>query len=228
MTIDKPTIPQEKYTSDYYLKASDGAELFRITNGSVLPKRLQAAIDFAAISTGMNILDVGCGRGEILLHCLKLGAFAWGIDYASAAVRIARTTVDATLAPDLRTGVSVIQSDARTMPFTNDSMDRVFMLDIVEHLTPDELKITFLEINRVLKPNGALIIHTMPNTWYYNYGYPLYRFVHHIRGIELPTNPRDRWDYSEVHINEQNIRSLRQALQAANYQAHVWLKNGET
>ncbi len=58
-----------------------------------------------------------------------------------------------------------------------------------------------------------MIIHTMPNTWYYKIGYPLFRFVQRLRGKHLPADPRERWGYREVHVNEQNLILLSRELQ---------------
>jgi SAM-dependent methyltransferase len=100
------------------------------------------------------------------------------------------------------------------------------MLDVVEHLYPTELHRALCDLRRVLKPGGRLIIHTMPNTWYYRFGYPAFRFVERIRGKRLPADPRDRWAYlHEVHVNEQNLFLLRRELRRAGFSARVYLRS---
>jgi cyclopropane fatty-acyl-phospholipid synthase-like methyltransferase len=37
---------------------------------------LNAAFTIAAVRPGMRVLDLGCGRGEIVRHCAELGASA--------------------------------------------------------------------------------------------------------------------------------------------------------
>ena len=224
MTLPKPTIAPDQYTADYYLTACEGADEFRASLGGRLPLRMQAALDMAKVTAQMNILDVGCGRGEVLLHCSRSGARAYGTDYAASAVRIAQEALAAGTAPD----AMVMQSDARVLPFAANCMDRVFMLDVVEHLSQDELRVALIEARRVLKPGGLLVVHTMPNTWYYAYGYPIFRALQRVRGVRLPANPRDRWEHSQTHINEQNLLSLRHALRSAGFTARVWLQNVHT
>jgi cyclopropane fatty-acyl-phospholipid synthase-like methyltransferase len=51
---------------------------------------LSEAFAYAEVKPGMQVLDVGCGRGEILRHVTKLGAHAFGVDYAEVAVKLSR------------------------------------------------------------------------------------------------------------------------------------------
>jgi predicted SAM-dependent methyltransferase len=146
------------------------------------------------------------------------------LDYASAAVEIAWKTLKENLADDLIPRCGIQQSDAKVLPFADDTVDRVFMLDVVEHLTPLELSATFQEVYRILKPGGKLIVHTMPSLWYYRYGYPLFRAINKLRKIESPVDPRARCDFSHFHVNEQTPLSLRKVLRESGFQTRVWLK----
>ena len=192
------TVPADEYTQEYYESCCDGYDEFKSTQGRILPFRLQIPLDLANIKKGMRVVDIGSGRGELVLHCAERGALVWGLDYASEALSLVNTALD-----DIRVAFSdrlgFQQADARSLPFASGSVDVVFMLDIVEHLYPDELKKTFDEVWRILIPDGRVIVHTMPNLWYYRYGYPLFRTIQSIRGEKLPKNPRDRWAFSHVH-----------------------------
>jgi len=74
------------------------------------------------------------------------------------------------------------------------------------------------EPQRTLK--GYLILHTLPNRWALRYGYPLLRLL-------LPRLPHDpRTDYEpEVHVNEQDILSMKRSLNEAGLSSKVWLEN---
>jgi cyclopropane fatty-acyl-phospholipid synthase-like methyltransferase len=217
-------IPSSAYTHDYYVNCCDGYTEFVETRGERLPRRLQLALQLAKVRPGMQVLDIGCGRGELLMHVARSGAPAYGIDYAAAAVELARDALEQTLLP---VPVHVMQSSALQLPFSNATMDRVFMLDVVEHLLPAELTQTLIECRRVLKHGGKLIVHTMPNLWYYHLGYPLYRAVQRLRGGHLPVNPRERWAYHHVHVNEQTPVSLFRAVRAVDLQTQVWLRTSQ-
>ena len=223
-TPQKPSIPSQAYEANYYKTACDGYKEFAESHGRSLPLRLQLPLALAGIMPGMRIADIGCGRGEIVFHAVKSGAKVWGLDYSRDAVEIARATLKDNLTPELFQNCVIQQSDATRLPFEDSELDRVFMLDVVEHLTPQELSTTLQEIHRVLQPGGYLIIHTMPSLWYYRYGYPLFRFIQSLRGIRLPRNPRERYSYSQFHINEQTLFSLRRVVTKNGFKAHVWLQ----
>src|SRR5262249_18340631 len=149
--------------------------------GEQLSRRLASAFSLARVEPGMTILDVGCGRGEILRHAAQLGADAFGIDYAAVAVNMSREVIESVngVVPG-KTGVA--QSDAKKLPFPGGTFDRVLMFDVVEHLFPWELHTAMLEVHRVLKPDGRFIVHTAPNIWYDRYAYPLVRVVRTMMG----------------------------------------------
>lgn len=218
-------IPSSAYTHDYYVNCCDGYAEFSASRGDVLPRRLQLAYELAGVRAGMHILDIGCGRGELLIHAARQGATATGLDYAAAAVAIARDAV-----ADVQTAapIHVLQSSSLYLPFAENSIDCIFMLDVVEHLLPAELDQTLRESLRVLKPGGRMVIHTMPNLWYYHLGYPVYRGLQRLRGQRLPANPRERWAYHHVHVNEQTPTRLYQSVKAAGFATRVWLQSTQS
>lgn len=218
------SVPSKEYPQEYYEYACDGSDEFIQYKGFVLPRRLMIPFELADIKKGQNILDIGCGRGEILLHSMIAGAYSIGIDYSPAAIKIAYQNLRS-ISNDKRSTYNFSLSDAKYLPLKSESIDVVFMLDVVEHLYHEELQLAYAEVWRVLKRNGKLIIHTMPNTWYYRYVYPIFRIVQKIRGINLPTDPRERWRFIHVHVNEQSPLSLYKSLVSQRFKTKVWLKS---
>ncbi len=205
-----PSVPSTRYDEQYFLHVCEGYEEFQSSEGAYLSKRLAEALTIAGIAEGMRILDVGCGRGEILLRTSALGAQAYGIDYAAAAVRLSRDLVRRHAQSD-SFPVGVYQASALDLPFPSNTFDRVLMLDIVEHLYPNELSLALGEAYRVLRPGGRIVIHTAPNVWYDRYAYPIVRLVRIAmgQGEAYPRNPRAIIPENiHVHVNEQSALSL--------------------
>lgn len=216
MSSDRSQQPvrPEHYDEAYFLSACEGYEEFAASEGAHLSRRLSQSFEMARVAPGMRVLDVGCGRGEVLRHCAELGVIAHGIDYAPAATQLAH-----------RAG-TVAQANARHLPFRDDLYDRVLMFDLVEHLHPWELEQALAEARRVLRLDGRLIIHTAPNAWYDRCAYPVVRLVRRVMGQRdgYPKNPRAIIRANlDVHVNEQSALSLRRVLRRAGFRARIWL-----
>ena len=204
----------EHYNEAYYLSACEGYEEFAASEGAHLSRRLSQSFEIAEVAPGMRVLDVGCGRGEVLRRCADLGVEAYGVDYAPVAVQMAREAG------------SVCRADAKRLPFEALSFDRVLMFDLVEHLHPWELDRALAETRRVLRSDGRLIIHTAPNAWYDRCAYSLVRLVRTVmgQGRRYPRDPRAVIPANlDVHVNEQSVLSLWRVLRRAGFDARVWL-----
>ncbi len=223
---EKQALPSALYTEEYFRTACEGYTEFNESEGEHLSRRLREAFKLAEVLPEMNVLDIGCGRGEILLHCIQLGANAYGIDYAKAAVKMSQEVIRSSV-PDVKGKTGVMQADAKKLPFPTSFFDRVLMFDIVEHLHPWELHEAMLDVHRVLKPDGRFIIHTAPNVWYDHYAYPVVRLVRTLlgEGDKYPKNPRQFGVAvnEHVHVNEQSIWSMRQVLKETGFKGKVWL-----
>ena len=217
---DVQPVESDRYDQDYFLSACEGYEEFLTSEGKALSRRLTAAFSVARIEPGMRVLDVGCGRGEILRHCTRLGAEAHGIDYAAVAVEMSRQAVTDGEA------AGVYQADAKYLPFADAIFDRVLLFDIVEHLHPWELDRALRAVWRVLRPGGRVVVHTAPNVWYDRYAYPVVRLVRSLmgQGRRYPKDPRAIIPANvDVHVNEQSLLSLRRVLRRNGFRGRVWL-----
>lgn len=217
-------VRSERYDEAYFLSACEGYEEFIASDGERLSRRLRHAFDVAGVAPGMRVLDVGCGRGEILRHCARLGAQVHGVDYAPVAVRMSLELTKSY--GDGQGSVGVYLADAKTLPFRSASFDRVLMLDLVEHLHPWELDRALGEAWRVLGSEGRLVVHTAPNAWYDRYAYPVVRLVRILmgQGARYPKDPRGIIPANlGVHVNEQSGLSLWRILRRAGFRPRVWL-----
>lgn len=223
----RPATPSQLYEEHYYLTSCEGHECFNLgSRGYAVSPRLEAALKLARPTAGERILDIGCGRGEASVHCAQQGALACGLDYSAGALRIVQQVLAAS-EDEATARIRIMQADAKNLPFGEASFDKVLMFDLLEHLYPWELAQALREAYRVLVCGGRLIIHTAPNRWYYRFGYPLYRLFERLRGRRLPSDPRDRFAFHHLHVNEQDILSLRRSLGRAGFRAEVWLDSVE-
>lgn len=219
-------VEPDVYTDDYYLTNCHGYEDFVMSGGRKVGPRFVKALSLAGDLRGKRVLDVGCGRGELVIQSAMRGAEAWGIDYAQAAVDIAvraLSSVDMTL----REHTHAEQMDVKALRFDDGFFDVVFMMDVVEHLYPHELSRAFDELHRTIRPGGLLVIHTSPNKVFEEKVYPNYsrrinqaalwlsRRLKLSDGLfnetMLPTSrefPHDTFE-RDMHINEQSAPRLR-------------------
>ncbi len=99
------------------------------------------------------LLDIGCGRGELLTYLRRQGITARGIDLNSAMVQVCQDA-----------GHDVEQGDViaylRSVP--DESLAAVTGFHIIEHLPFETLYLLFAECYRVLKRGGFILFET-PN-----------------------------------------------------------------
>ncbi|PIE80117.1 MAG: hypothetical protein CSA11_09400 [Chloroflexi bacterium] len=230
---ENKSLPSDLYTEEYFLTACEGYDVFIESEGVQLSRRLRDSFTMAEVEAGMRVLDIGCGRGEIVRYCMDQGVEAYGIDYALAAGKMTRDVIDAERqkvaqssgdTKEIKAGVCL--ANAKKLPFPSGYFDRVLMFDVVEHLYPWELHETMLDVRRVLKDNGRFIIHTAPNRWYDKYAYPWVRRFRILtgEGDKYPKDPRAITPVNQdVHVNEQDIRSIKKVLEGAGFTGKVWL-----
>ena len=228
---DPVAVDQAEYTDEYFLSAVEGHEEFRASGGHALTPRLRRALQLAKPRPGMRLLDIACGRGEIVSHSARLGARAIGIDYAQAALGLARQSLDGDTARAGLVRPGLVRMDATSLAFRAEAFDVALMLDFVEHIHQPQLERAFGQLQHALKPGGRLIIHTSPNRRFEEITYRHYvRNVHRLvlrvarllglqgrllNKLVLPTDPLPPHNEYErrLHVNPQSSASLRAALE---------------
>src|SRR4051812_17611399 len=192
--LPPPAVPPGVYDEGYYRTACAGFEAFE---GDGVDPLYPGMLAIAGLRPGEILVDIGTGRGELLRVALEQGAArAIGVEYSPDALELARSS-----------GGELLLADARAIPLADGIADLVTLLDVAEHLTPDELDRTLAEARRLLRPGGRLLVHTFPTRTYYEVTYRLLRFGRR----SWPRDPRNGWEH-QMHVNEQTARGLRRAL----------------
>lgn len=210
------------YDKNYFLNQCTGFEQFKKTFGKKLNARLERVLEVADLKADLKVLDIGCGRGELVLHAVKKGCDVVAVDYSLDAIRLTKSVVN-TLSKAARKRVKIYKLDAKKLNFSKGTFDVILMADFVEHLHDWELKIVFNKCALMLKKGGKLVIHTAPNKWYINYTYPLLRLFFRMKGKDLGSVRNHYPDFHE-HVNENSPLQLFNSLKSK-FKVKVWSEN---
>ena len=212
--LPEPAVSREEYDREYYLQCCAGADQWRESGGRNPSGIYKGVLAKAGLRSGETVVDIGTGRGELVVVAVQQGAArATGVDYSRAAVELAQETLAAHDAGDR---ASVVLADARAIPLPDAQADLVTLVDVVEHLDPGELRVTLGEARRLLKPGGRLFIHTMPNRLIYDVTYRVLRAMWPPRWRTWPSEPRTEVERT-MHVNEQTVRSMCRTLREAGF-----------
>ncbi len=215
--VTRRSVPPEVYDSAYLL--SDNTEGYQEFREGSLSFVKQLQLDMLELEPGMTLLEVGMGRGEFLCHCAKRGARVTGIDYSEASLEIGRKTLRDVPDADLRC------ADSRDLPFEDDSFDRVYAGDVLEHMDLEDGVVMLREMVRVARPGGSIFVHTAPNAVFMKYVYPLLRpLLKRIDPNTVKTLERHLEVNRAVHVHEYSLFSLRKvAARAGLVGAEIWI-----
>jgi len=209
----KKTVDPSLYDRKYYTRYCGGYKEFNKSKGKLLDHRLQNIIKtIPKIKKGMEVLDVGCGRGEIVQWCAKMRAEAYGIDFSNDAILIAQEAVH-TLPLSIRKRITYKVMDCKDLTFPDKYFDMIISLEVYEHLYSSEKIKMLQEMKRVLKDNGTIYLHTEPNKLYQSYfyrswSYPLSSLLIFINKIFTGRNYPNMYKLDKKVLNEQRTRHV--------------------
>ena len=106
-----------------------------------------------ACARGMRILEIGCGKGTLLLRLRQLGARIVGCEVSDFMLAESRR---------LHGRLPIAQTDGLGFPYPDRCFDVVLSFDVLEHIEDTDGHLD--EVKRVLKPGGCYLLQT-PNKW---------------------------------------------------------------
>lgn len=122
-----------------------------LLEGFLSKKRTDLARRLLEIDPGAAILDIGCGSDPLFLKSVSVSR-RFGID---------RLVPSAD--PDGSIHLAIADVGAQPhLPFKDDTFDAVTMLAVLEHLPPRSVPSLIVDIHRVLKGRGVLLMTTPP------------------------------------------------------------------
>ncbi len=98
-----------------------------------------------SLKTNSKVLDIGCGNGKNMLYRDDLDMI--GLEYSKGLCDICKSRL-----------LPVVQGDARSIPFQDNTFDAIIMIAVIHHIIPDEHHKVLSEIQRVLRPGGFCLI----------------------------------------------------------------------
>lgn len=106
------------------------------------------------LPTGGSLLDVGSGPGFVPRYFHKLGFKVISVDFPGTGGRDALQALK-----DVGIEGHYVQVGVETLPLPDDSLDVVFVGNVIEHL-PHSPRSFMADLKRVLKPGGHLVMDT--------------------------------------------------------------------
>jgi demethylmenaquinone methyltransferase/2-methoxy-6-polyprenyl-1,4-benzoquinol methylase len=109
------------------------------------------------ICEGNKVLEIGCGTGSLAISCAKKGASVVALDISSQMLAIAEKKIRE---QNLIDKIQLEKMGAIELgnKFNDNTFDRIVSTLVFSELYADEQKYVLDQANRILRPNGLIII----------------------------------------------------------------------
>lgn len=161
--------------------------------------RTDAAVKL--LKKGTNLLDIGCGNGDLILKAFDLKLFKnyYAVDISSEVIENARKNIINKIKKISSIKLGIADVDNR-LPFKDSFFDSVTFVATLEHIFDPYHVIN--EINRVTKKGGNLIIEVPNFVW-------LPRRISILFGLIPSTGDEGGWDSGHLHyFSFKNLSAL--------------------
>lgn len=180
-----------------------GVRKWRLDKARV--SRLEWLIDLLDLKDGDNVLEIGCGFGSVLFRIAlrALRVTCLGIDISEECLVAGRRFFEK---ENLAGKVRLCHGTGVSIPCETASMDKVLLIDVLEHMNDDEKGRVLRDAFRVLKPDGILLINT-PNLNYLLLAVKAKKIIRSIgfgdpSTVDVPLTPQSREPGDHVGLTD--------------------------
>lgn len=183
-----------------------GAVIVNVLLGFSLPVRLPTA-QFLARGTG-RVLDLGAGSGRstVMVLTARPVARVTALDIFGAQYGISGNSPDRLRANAAAAGAAdrleVRVGDMRRMPFGDAEFDGVVSVAAIDHLSRDDVRRTFHEVTRVLRPGGDFLLMVINQDGWIRTAFPFLAHHGYFGGRANPDGWRDALTASGFAVAE--------------------------
>jgi len=141
---------------DFYSRDPERrSQYFSLNFGRDIIRYVKQYIDFSNIR---SVLDFGCGPGYLMKYLFdSCRSKIYGLDFFRESIEQVKKEFS-----DRSQFAGAVCVGSLPSEFKSGSMDLVFSIEVIEHLSDRQLEETLQEIHRLLMPGGMVVI-TTPN-----------------------------------------------------------------
>ena len=199
LNSDKKINYSQYYGENYYCNSGESFSKFmqlliKISEDFSFTRKEQLILKyFKNYKSKIAILDIGCGEGKFLLNLDKNKFIKKGIEINKDACRSCK-----------KRSLSVLNKDFLKIEFNSEKYEVITLWHVLEHL--DNPRAVLEKINRILKPNGILVIST-PNigsvgfkigkSRWFHIDSPRHRFLYNKKSLKFLLN-KEEFEIMEV------------------------------
>jgi len=176
------------------LYSARSAQRYAIFQGNAkrrMEQRMELAVQMLEPHPGMEVLDLACGSGALAPRLLQHDAHWTGVDIAFNMLAAGFAAF-----PEDSKQVNWINASAEQLPFADAWFDAIVCLGMINFYPPAKVPGLLLEMKRILKPGGVLVLSSLrldALTWVRSRLYPRIPlpfsspgplYPHHYRRVE--------------------------------------------
>jgi len=206
------------YTKDGVKKKYDlTSNCYHLIMGVFEIKPNMDALELADIKRDEKILDVGFGTGWVLEKMIKLInpiQKIHGIDFSQGMIQIVRENLKKKF---LDNRVIIVKGNVLNLPYKNESFHVIFASFILDLQRIADFNKLLVEIKRVLKPNGRIILTSMTKEGnglskiarcFYDWFYPFWPTIFGYRASSRPIYVNEEIKKAGLIITKQKLTHI--------------------